>query len=96
MSAVPLELRAAAGGVSLIVAWNDGSSSLLTAETLRLMCRCAECTASRALGKPVRAVAELAISRIDAIGSYAINIVFSDGHARGIYPWELLKALGNT
>jgi prepilin-type processing-associated H-X9-DG protein len=25
------------------------------------------------------------------IGLYAINIAFSDGHARGVYPWSLLR-----
>ncbi len=26
-----------------------------------------------------------------AVGNYAINIAFSDGHDRGIYPWALLQ-----
>jgi prepilin-type processing-associated H-X9-DG protein len=35
--------------------------------------------------------ADLRIVSIASIGLYAINIAFSDGHARGIYPWPLLR-----
>jgi DUF971 family protein len=28
-----------------------------------------------------------------ALGHYALQLVFSDGHERGIYPWALLRAL---
>jgi prepilin-type processing-associated H-X9-DG protein len=27
------------------------------------------------------------------IGGYALNIAFTDGHARGVYPWVYLHAL---
>ncbi|HCD28011.1 MAG TPA: 1-(5-phosphoribosyl)-5-((5-phosphoribosylamino)methylideneamino)imidazole-4-carboxamide isomerase [Gammaproteobacteria bacterium] len=30
------------------------------------------------------------ITRIDAIGNYAIRIVFDDGHDSGIYAWDYL------
>jgi prepilin-type processing-associated H-X9-DG protein len=60
------------------------------------MCRCADCTAARAMDKALTAGDGLAITEIETVGSYAINIAFSDGHARGIYPWELLKTLGKT
>jgi prepilin-type processing-associated H-X9-DG protein len=36
------------------------------------------------------------ITTIEPIGGYAVNIAFSDGHARGIYPWVLLKELGGA
>lgn len=31
----------------------------------------------------------------DYVGNYAIRIKFSDGHATGIYSWELLRELGS-
>ncbi len=34
------------------------------------------------------------ISRIEAVGSYAIRLVFSDGHNSGIYSWDVLHELG--
>jgi DUF971 family protein len=36
---------------------------------------------------------EVAITRIDAVGQYAIQPFFSDGHASGIYSWDLLYDL---
>jgi prepilin-type processing-associated H-X9-DG protein len=33
------------------------------------------------------------IAEIGAIGDYAINVVFTDGHARGIFPWTYLREL---
>ena len=30
---------------------------------------------------------------IELVGSYAINIAFSDGHDRGIYPWAYLREI---
>jgi prepilin-type processing-associated H-X9-DG protein len=35
----------------------------------------------------------LIIEAVNAIGTYGVNIAFSDGHARGIYPWPYLAAL---
>jgi DUF971 family protein len=38
----------------------------------------------------------VAIDRIVPIGGYAINIVFDDEHARGIFPWAFLRALAQA
>jgi prepilin-type processing-associated H-X9-DG protein len=91
--AAPLELRVAPHGTALVVAWEDGRSSPITAAALRQGCRCAACTAARAAGNPVATDADIAVAAVEAIGGYAVNIAFSDGHARGIYPWSLLRAL---
>lgn len=34
------------------------------------------------------------IDRIEPIGSYALRLVFSDGHDTGLYSWDLLYHLG--
>lgn len=36
----------------------------------------------------------VAISRIDAVGNYAVRLYFSDGHSTGIYSWDVLRDLG--
>jgi DUF971 family protein len=33
------------------------------------------------------------LAAIEPVGAYALNLVFSDGHRRGIYPYEMLAAL---
>lgn len=34
------------------------------------------------------------VERIDPVGSYAVRLVFSDGHDSGLYSWDLLYNLG--
>lgn len=34
------------------------------------------------------------VERIEPVGSYALRLVFSDGHDSGLYSWDLLHNLG--
>jgi len=86
--------------------WSDGVESLWTAGQLRKACPCATCRekergeeakrqsqASKAL-LPVLSKAEAAPLRIESmepVGGYAYRVRFSDGHASGIYPFDLLR-----
>ena len=36
----------------------------------------------------------ISISKLEAVGNYAIRVHFSDGHNTGIYSWEYLFSLG--
>ncbi len=36
------------------------------------------------------------IRSVDAVGNYAVRIVFSDGHDSGIFSWEYLKELADN
>ena len=38
----------------------------------------------------------VSISRIDAVGNYAVRLYFSDGHNTGIYSWDVLRDLGEN
>jgi DUF971 family protein len=67
-----------------------------TASALREACRCAACVRARHDGTPPHAAPGLAITGIDPIGAQAANIQFSDGHARGIFPWVYLWQLAAT
>lgn len=37
---------------------------------------------------------DIDIERIEPVGSYALRLVFSDGHDSGLYSWDLLYNLG--
>src|SRR3954466_16222148 len=65
----------------------------LDAATLRTACRCAHCTRARIDGKFPQSFAAITIETVAPMGHYGINIGFSDGHARGIYPWGYLAQL---
>lgn len=86
MSAVPeaVALRPAA----LQLRWPDGTRELPAAR-LRAACRCGGCRARA----PVFEAAELRLVDAAPVGLYALQLVFSDGHDRGIYPWTWLREL---
>jgi DUF971 family protein len=91
--ATPDAVTLARGGTSLRLTWHDGASAVLAAETLRLRCRCAWCTRDRLQDRFPTGFAAVAVTRIEPMGTYAAHIAFSDGHARGIYPWVYLRDL---
>lgn len=65
----------------------------LTAGRLRSACKCAHCIRARIDGVFPDRFDGIAIVQVSPIGDYAINLAFSDGHARGIYPWPYLLGL---
>jgi prepilin-type processing-associated H-X9-DG protein len=93
MAAAPETIVLAADRSRLRLSWPNGEGAQLRAEHLRGACRCAWCTRARIDGNFAAAFDGVAIERLTPIGDYAINIAFSDGHARGIYPWPYLQLL---
>jgi prepilin-type processing-associated H-X9-DG protein len=93
-AAVPQTITLAADRRRLRLTYGSGEQEI-GAEALRAGCRCAWCTRARIDGKFPETFAGVAIDRIDPVGDYAINVAFSDGHARGIYPWPYLNAIAN-
>lgn len=80
----------------LELAWRDGKAAEVSAECLRAACRCAWCTRARIDGTFAASFDPITIDRLTPVGDYAINIAFSDGHARGIYPWAYLHRIAVT
>jgi DUF971 family protein len=83
----------------LKISWNDGHESTYPFAGLRAECPCAECKGGHEhMGQPPNpyAIREtpnegINIENIEAVGSYAIGIQWSDGHRAGIYAWEFLR-----
>ena len=93
VTAWPLDvtLHAATGRVELL--WSDGVRASVGGQRLRQACRCAHCVSLRHAGQPVAAAADCAVSQLHPIGEMGLQLVFSDGHDRGIYPWPYLYEL---
>jgi DUF971 family protein len=72
----------------------NGDQLRLSAARLRAACKCAFCVRARIDGKFPDHFDGIALTAVAPIGDYAINLAFSDGHARGIYPWRYLLELG--
>lgn len=72
----------------LDIRWPDGAAAL-SAASLRSACRCGRCRAAQPLAIP----AGLSLVDVAPAGSYGLQLIFSDGHDRGIYPWPMLREL---
>jgi DUF971 family protein len=80
---------------SLSMATSDARRLTLTAEALRTACKCAHCTRARFDGRFPQSFPGIAIVEVADLG-YGLNISFSDGHNRGIYPKAYLLSLTDS
>ena len=91
----PEELRLAAGGSALHVRFDTGETVTLDAEYLRVESPSAE-VKGHGPGQEqlVWGKRNVKMSRLEPVGSYAVRIVFDDGHSTGLYTWPYLLKLG--
>ena len=79
----------------LAVTFADGVAFELPAEYLRVESPSAEVQGHGPGQKViVPGRCHVGIMRIEPVGHYAVRIVFDDLHDSGIYPWALLRQLG--
>ncbi len=91
----PVEIRLERSRRMLVASFDDGASFELPCEYLRLHSPSAE-VRGHGLSEPklMTGKESVNISRIEPIGSYAVQLVFDDGHDSGIYSWAFLYELG--
>jgi DUF971 family protein len=83
----------------LVITWRDGHESRYSFSGLRLACPCVECRGGHAhMGQPPDAaeirdapITDLNLESVEAVGSYALQFTWSDGHSTGIYSWDWLR-----
>lgn len=78
----------------LLLQWPDGSTQSLSHTRLRAACPCSQCRAARLAGRIDLVNAGVSLSAVNSQG-YGVQLVFSDGHQRGIYPWDYLAELAS-
>ena len=78
----------------LLLRWDDMDFEF-DGDKLRSHCRCAGCRADALLGVVSPSCTKVEVLAITPLG-YGLQIHFSDGHNRGIYPWRYLHELGNV
>lgn len=89
----PQRIHHAKQARQLQIHWSTGEAYSLNSQQLRAACRCASCRAHQVRGELVLIPQDLQIERINNQGS-GLQLVFSDGHERGIFPWQYLFELG--
>jgi DUF971 family protein len=91
----PTELRVSPDKRTLTVAWADGTRHDIPAELLRVESPSAEVQGHSPTQKVlVAGKRNVAIRDVQEVGSYAVRILFDDGHDTGIYTWPALRGFG--
>ena len=91
----PTEIRLRKQSKRLVVSFDDDQTFDFSFEFLRVHSPSAEV---RGHGPGQEALQtgkeDVAITRIEPVGHYAIRLVFDDGHDTGLYSWTYLHELG--
>ncbi|MES2582134.1 MAG: gamma-butyrobetaine hydroxylase-like domain-containing protein [Pseudomonadota bacterium] len=79
---------------ALHLQWASGPGQL-QADFLRAQCRCTQCRQASVRGGTQHASTPVTLVDASPVGSYGLQLHFSDGHDRGIYPWAYLHELAH-
>lgn len=81
---------------SVRILWDDGHQGVYPHRFLRLACPCASCI-DEMTGEPRLDPAtvpdEVRVDDYMAVGSYALQFLFTDAHYTGIYTFERLREI---
>jgi len=91
----PLQLTLKPERRTLAITWDGGDISLIPASVLRRRSRDAEVLRASLDGRDEN-FDNVQVADIEPIGSYGVRLVFSDGHDRGIYPWQYLREIADS
>jgi DUF971 family protein len=93
----PTELRVNRAEKTLTVAFDDGTRFTLPAELLRVESPSAEVQGHGPSQKTILAGRRhVGIMDLEAVGNYAVRIIFDDLHSSGMYSWRYLHHLGRN
>jgi len=97
----PLDLQPI--GDELAIKWEDGTESFIPFEKLRRCCPCAGCKGEMdIMGKVYKNASKpflpraFQLVRLERIGGYAVQPVWADGHATGLFSFDYLKQVADA
>ena len=90
-------------GEELAIKWDDGSESFIALEKLRRACPCAGCKGEvdvmgNLYKNPDQPLTPKAfqLTGIERVGTYAVQPIWADGHATGIYSFDYLRRVAGA
>ena len=94
---IPTEIKLHQVSCKLEIAFDNGTRFELPYEFLRVYSPSAE-VRGHSPGQEVLQVGKknIEVKSIDPVGSYAVQLTFSDGHDTGLYSWDYLYELGEN
>jgi DUF971 family protein len=100
---IPTNISADRQASELTITWNDGEVCVYSFDLLRNACPCAQCRGGHenmssepdedVFTIPLMDAKAAQMRNLEAVGGYALQIEWEDGHNYGIYQWEYLQAL---
>ena len=93
----PTEITLHQQSLALEIAFADGTRYHLPYEFLRVYSPSAE-VRGHGPGQEILQAGkqDVNVLGVEPVGSYAMKIVFDDGHDSGLYTWEYLRHLGSS
>ena len=90
-------------GQELAIKWDDGQESFISLDKLRRACPCAGCQGEADImgnlykgpQQPLTPAA-FELRELVPIGTYAVQPVWADGHASGIYSFDYLSRVAEA
>lgn len=97
MTEQPTEITLHQQSRELEIAFADGSRYHFSFEFLRVHSPSAE-VRGHGPGQEVLQIGkqDVNVLGVEPVGSYAMKIIFNDGHDSGLYTWEYLRLLGKN
>jgi len=103
MNQKPTSITADRSSSQLTIIWDDGHTSVYLFELLRLGCPCVECRGGHEkmssnvdpdiFNEHLDDSPAIHLKDVVRVGSYAIMLVWEDGHEYGIYNWQYLREM---
>ncbi|CAI8993252.1 gamma-butyrobetaine hydroxylase-like domain-containing protein [Pseudomonas zeae] len=93
MTQIPTDIKLHKASKTLTLTYASGEEYTLPAEFLRVHSPSAEVQGH---GKPILQFGKLnvALSKLEPAGHYALKLTFDDGHDSGLFTWDYLYELG--
>ncbi len=89
-------------GDELAIKWADGTETYITLEKLRRYCPCASCQGERDIMGQLHkgpeqplTVASFQLRALGRVGTYALQPVWADGHATGLFSFDYLRRVAD-
>ena len=94
---IPTEIKLHQVSRVLEIAFSDGTRFKLPYEFLRVYSPSAE-VRGHGPGQEVLQIGKknIEVKGVEPVGSYAVQLTFSDGHDTGLYSWDYLHELGEN
>lgn len=88
----PVDIKLHKASALVCIAWADGTETRISGAKLRQYCACSRCRARNTVGKAL-ITSNTDIENIQMAGIAGLQIIFGDGHDRGVFPWAYLRAI---